>query len=46
MNQILITGDEKVKVKKEKKTLPVNVIIVCFEVSIKILGKGMIRKNV
>ena len=46
MNQILITGDEKVKVKKEKKTLPVNVIIVFFAVSIIILGICMISGSV
>ena len=46
MNQILITGDEKVKVKKEKKTLPVNVLIVFFAVSIIILGICMISGSV
>ena len=46
MNQILITGDEKVKIKKEKKTLPVNVIIVFFAVSIIILGICMISGSV
>ena len=32
MNQILITGEEKVKVKKEKKVLPVNVIVSFFAI--------------
>ena len=48
MNQILITGDEKVKekVKKEKKVLPINVIVTFFAVSIIILGICMISGSV
>ena len=46
MNQILITGEEKVKVKKEKKTLPVNVIVAFFAVCIIILGICMISGRV
>lgn len=46
MNQILITGEEKVKVKKEKKTLPVNVIVAFFAVCIIILGICMISGSV
>ena len=44
MNQILITGDEQVassvktKVKKEKKVLPINTIVIFFAISIIILG--------
>ena len=50
MNQILITGEEKVKekvkVKKEKKVLPVNVIVSFFAISIIILGICMISGSV
>ena len=46
MNQILITGEEKVKVKKEKKALPVNVIVAFFAVCIIILGICMISGSV
>lgn len=48
MNQILITGDERVteKVKKEKKVLPVNGIIVFYAISIIILGICMISGSV
>lgn len=46
MNQILITGEEKVKIKKEKKVLPVNVIVSFFAVCIIILGICMISGSV
>ncbi len=46
MNQILITGEEKVKVKKEKKPLPVNVIVSFFAICIIILGICMISGSV
>ena len=48
MNQILITGEEKVKVKvkKEKKVLPINVIVSFFAISIIILGICMISGSV
>lgn len=48
MNQILITGEEKVKVKakKEKKLLPVNGIVSFFAISIIILGICMISGSV
>ena len=46
MNQILITGDEKVKVKKEKKVLPIKVIVSFFAICIMILGICMISGGV
>ena len=46
MNQILITGEEKVKVKKDKKALPVNVIVSFFAICIIILGICMISGSV
>ena len=46
MNQILITGEEKVKVKKEKKVLPVNAIVLFFSICIIILGICMISCSV
>lgn len=49
MNQILITGDEKVKVKKvkkEKKVLPINGIVSFFAISIIILGICMVSGSV
>ena len=45
MNQILITGDEQVTRKvaqKEKKVLPINVIVIFFAISIIILGICMV----
>lgn len=44
MNQILITGEEKVK--KEKKVLPVNAIVSFFAISVIILGICMISGSV
>lgn len=46
MNQILITGEEKVKAKREKKVLPINVIVSFFALSIIILGICMISGSV
>ncbi len=49
MNQILITGEEKVKVKKvkkEKKVLPINGIVSFFAIAIIILGICMISGSV
>ena len=46
MNQILITGEEKVKVKKEKKVLPIKVIVSFFAICIMILGICMISGGV
>lgn len=48
MNQILITGEEKVKtkVKKEKKVLPINMIVSFFAVCIILLGICMISGSV
>ena len=49
MNQILITGEEKVKVKKvkkEKKLLPINGIVSFFAIAIIILGICMISGSV
>lgn len=49
MNQILITGDEKVKEKRvrgEKKVLPINGIVSFFAISIIILGICMISGSV
>ena len=49
MNQILITGEEKVKVKKEKKekkVLPINGIVSFFAITIIILGICMISGSV
>lgn len=48
MNQILITGDEviKEKVKKEKKVLPINGIVMFYAISIIILGICMISGSV
>lgn len=42
MNQILITGEEKVKVKKEKKPISIKAISAFFAVSIIILGICMV----
>ena len=46
MNQILITGEEKLKVKKEKKVLPINSIVLFFAISVIILGICMISGSV
>ncbi len=46
MNQILITGEEKIKVKKEKKVLPINGVISFFAITIIILGICMISGSV
>ena len=46
MNQILMTGEEKVKIKKTKKVLPVNAIVSFFAISIIILGICMISGSV
>lgn len=48
MNQILVTGDERVKekVRKQKHVLPVNGIIVFYAISIIILGICMISGSV
>lgn len=46
MNQILITGEERVKVKKEKKVLPINAIVLFFAICIIILGISMISGSV
>lgn len=49
MNQILITGEEKIKVKKvkkEKKVLPINGIVSFFAITIIILGICMISGSV
>ena len=46
MNQILIIGEEKVKVKKQKKVLPVNIIVLFFAICIIILGICMISGSV
>ena len=46
MNQILVTGEEKVKVKKEKKVLPVDSIVIFFAICIIILGICMISGSV
>ena len=48
MNQILITGDERVteKVKKPKDVLPINGIVVFYAISIIILGICMISGSV
>ena len=46
MNQILITGEEKVKVKKEKKPLSINVIVLFFAICVIILGICMISGSV
>lgn len=50
MNQILITGEElaaeRVKVKKEKKVLPIKGIVVFYAISIIILGICMISGSV
>ena len=46
MNQILITGEEKIKRKKEKKVLPVKVIVSFFAICISILGICMISCSV
>lgn len=48
MNQILITGDERVteKVKKQKNVLPINGITVFYAISIIILGICMISGSV
>lgn len=46
MNQILITGDEVVKVKKEKKVLPIKTIVTFYAISIIILGICMISGSV
>lgn len=46
MNQILITGEEKVKVKKEKKPLSINVIVSFFAICVIILGICIISGSV
>ena len=46
MNQILITGEEKIKIKKEKKVLPVKTIVLFFSICIIILGICMISCSV
>ncbi len=46
MNQILITGEEKVQVKKEKKVVPINGIVSFFAITIIILGICMISGSV
>ena len=48
MNQILITGDEIIteKVKKPKKVLPINGIVIFYAISIIILGICMISGSV
>lgn len=46
MNQILITGEEKIKRKKEKKVLPVKAIVSFFAICIIILGICMISCSV
>ena len=46
MKQILMTGEEKVKIKKTKKVLPVNAIVSFFAISIIILGICMISGSV
>ena len=46
MNQILITGEEKIKIKKEKKVLPVKAIVSFFSICIIILGICMISCSV
>ena len=46
MNQILITGEEKVKPKKEKKVLPIKTIVAFYAISIIILGICMISGSV
>lgn len=46
MNQILITGEENVKVKKEKKILPINGIVCFFAVCVIVLGISMISGSV
>ncbi len=46
MNQILITGEEKIKIKKEKKVLPVKTIVSFFSICIIILGICMISCSV
>lgn len=46
MNQILITGEERKRVKKEKKVLPVNAITSFFAISIIIVGICMISGSV
>lgn len=52
MNQILVTGDEQVtvkvteKVQKQKKTLPINGIILFFAISIIILGICIIAGSI
>ena len=48
MNQILITGDERVteKVKKQKDVLPINGIVVFYAISIIILGICIISGSV
>ena len=46
MNQILITGEEKVKLKKEKKVLPIKTIVSFFAICIIILGICMISGSV
>ena len=49
MNQILITGEENIKIrkdKKEKKVLPINGIVLFFAITIIILGICMISGSV
>ena len=48
MNQILYTGDENIQkpVKKQKKVLPINVIVLFFAISIIILGICIIAGSI
>ena len=48
MNQILYTGDENIQkpVKKQKKVLPINVIVLFFAISIIILGISIIAGSI
>lgn len=48
MNQILITGDERIKesINKQKKVLPVNGIIMFYAISIIILGISLISGSI
>ena len=48
MNQILYTGDERIQapVKKQKKVLPINTIVLFFAISIIILGICIITGSI
>ena len=52
MNQILITGDEQIEskvtqnIKKEKKVLPINAIVIFYALSIIVLGLCMIGGSI